>query len=136
MKSNTRYISAGSFADAEAADGIAGKIERHQPLGAVDAQLGESRASLHDGEQSLIAPGLCRERPLGPADCPLGRVVYNCPLAGQSHHMVQHHRHVNAQLLLDGDHFLRRQFQRVAVEMRAKGNPCSSTCTFSARLNT
>ena len=61
-----------------------------------------------------------RPRAVGPADRALGGVANHLGRVGQRHHVIQHHGHVAAQRLLDGDGPLRRNLQQPAVDVRAE----------------
>ena len=58
--------------------------------------------------------------PPGPADRPLGGVADDGRLVGQPYDVVEHHRHVAAQGLLDGHRPFRRDGHQPAVDVRAE----------------
>ena len=109
------------LADAQAADRVADEIQRHEPLGRFGPQL-RIEAALHDGEQRLIGARRRRLAALGPAHAAPHGVGHDFAIVGQRDDVIEHHRHVAAELLLNGDGPLRRQLDRRAVDVRAKAN--------------
>ena len=75
---------------------------------------------MHDGEQRLIGPRGGVAAAPGPADAAKGRVAHHGRFVGQPHDVVEHHRHVAAQGLLNGHRPFRRDGHQPAVDVRAE----------------
>ena len=75
---------------------------------------------MHDGEERLVGSPGGVAAPPGPADGALGGVADDGRLVGQPYDMVEHHRHVATQKLLDGHRPFRRDGHQPAVDVRAE----------------
>src|SRR5262249_45354440 len=91
-----------AFADAHAADGVAVEVEARDLLRAALAEVGEGRA-LDDAEEELLLPLVGGEAALLPAKRPLDRFGGAWLAAGVFEALVEDHRDVAAELLLDLD---------------------------------
>ena len=111
------------LADREPADGIAVEAERHEVVDAALALAGV-HAALHDGEHQLVVPA-CARRFARRAQ----RVVRSIAcatasgLASAGHALVEHHRDVDAEGLLERDHVLRPEEATAAVEVGLELHP-------------
>ena len=74
---------------------------------------------------------------LGPTHAAPHGVGHHLAIVGQRHDVVEHHRHVAAELLLNGDGPLGRQLDRAHRRCASEiARRCSSTVIRSARLKT
>ncbi len=109
------------FADADAADGVAGEIKSAELLGAADAEVVVDRA-LVDAEEvtarreeAAVLGQL--EHLLGPADGAVDGDFACGALAGVGRTLVEHHGDVRAQRILDVEAVFYVEEQLVAVEV-------------------
>ena len=109
------------LADGEAADGVAGEIERGEELHALRPQVGED-AALHDAEERLILAVMGGLAPLGPAMRPRQR-LHIVGVIVRRGALIQHHRDVGPQVHLDLHHPLRGEAVDGAVDVRTEGYP-------------
>ena len=93
-----------------------------EPSSALGAEIG-IEPPLHDAKQGLIGALVSDAAALRPADRAFHRVGDGIPIGGESDDMVELHRDVGADPLLDAHRRLRREGDRPAVEMRAEERP-------------
>ena len=107
------------LADAEAAEGVAGKIHRRQSGGAMAAQF-EVRPALDDGEQRLIGPAVGGAAAFGPMERAAHGLAQHLRRRLERRALVETHGHVGAEVFLDGDGPFGRQFEEAAVDVRTE----------------
>ena len=109
-----------ALADADAADGVAVEVERDEGLGALGAEVGVA-SPLDDPEEGLVGPACappCTAWPSGSS----GRRRRRSPpcSAGKRRAVVEAHRDVGPEVLLDRDGAFGGQLEQAAVEVRAE----------------
>ena len=109
------------FADAHAADGMAGEIQAAELFGAADAEVVVDRALVDAeemtsrGEEAAVLGQL--EHLLGPADGAVHGDFAGGAVARVGRALVEHHRDVGAERVLDVEAVLHVEEQLVAVEV-------------------
>ena len=112
------------LADADATDGVAGEIEAAEFFGATDAEVVVDRALVDAeqvaarGEETAVLGQL--EHLLGPADGAGHGDFARGAVARVGRALVEHHRDVRAERVLDVEAVLHVEEQLVAVEVRAE----------------
>jgi len=114
------------FADADSADGVAGKIERGEGFGAFAAQMGKSGA-LNDGEEMAAFFGLAEFGPdiaagFGPAEGAVDGGADIFLFRGPGRAFVEDHGNVRAEGSLDVHALAGAEENFGAVEVGAKGD--------------
>ena len=110
------------FAHAEPAERVTGEVHRDQFPRAFSAEV-EVQPALHDGELRLVGSRVVPLAALGPQDRSRDRGPHLRRVGVGRRALVEYHRDVRAEVLLNLDGSFGREFERGAVDVASELRP-------------